>query len=78
MLKPSLSYAEEWIFRNGGGGWWHPIHVHLEGHQLVGYEKDFEADGFVGADGLLGAQGQAQMTALPDWEQLVSTYGLNR
>ena len=77
MLKPSLSYAEEWIFRNGGGGWWHPIHVHLEGHQLVGYEKDFEADGLVGADGLLGAQGQAQMTVLPDWEQLVSTYGLN-
>lgn len=76
-IKPSLSYAEEWIFRNGGGGWWHPIHVHLEGHQLVGYEKDFEADGFVGADGILGAQGQAQMAGLPDWAQLVSTFGFD-
>ena len=78
QTKPSLSYAEEWIFTNGGGGWWHPIHVHLEGHQLVGYEKDFEADGFVGADGILGAQGQAQMAGLPSWNQLVGTYGLDR
>ncbi len=36
--------AEEWVLRNGGGGWWHPIHIHLESHQLVSYEKDFEAD----------------------------------
>lgn len=41
---PWLDHAEEWVFRNGGGGWWHPIHVHLESHQLVSYEKDFEAD----------------------------------
>jgi FtsP/CotA-like multicopper oxidase with cupredoxin domain len=26
--------AERWIFENGGGGWWHPIHVHLEGFQI--------------------------------------------
>jgi FtsP/CotA-like multicopper oxidase with cupredoxin domain len=78
QIKPSLSYAEEWIFTNGGGGWWHPIHVHLEGHQLVGYEKDFEADGLVGADGILGAQAQAQMAGLPSWNQLVGTYGFDR
>jgi FtsP/CotA-like multicopper oxidase with cupredoxin domain len=41
---PLVDGAEEWVFRNGGGGWWHPIHVHLEGHQLVRYEKDFLAD----------------------------------
>jgi len=40
--------AEEWILRNGGGGWWHPIHVHLESHQLVSYEKDFAADDVIG------------------------------
>lgn len=40
--------AEEWVFRNGGGGWWHPIHVHLESHQLVAYEKDFAADDVIG------------------------------
>ena len=76
-IKPSLTYAEEWILTNGGGGWWHPIHIHLEGHQLVGYEKDFEADGLVGADGILAAQGQAQMAGLPDWSQLVGTYGFD-
>lgn len=47
--KPNgRDYAEEWVLRNGGGGWWHPIHVHLEGHQLVRYEKDFAADDVIG------------------------------
>lgn len=41
---PVLDGAEEWVLRNGGGGWWHPIHIHLESHQLVSYEKDFLAD----------------------------------
>lgn len=41
---PNLGSAEEWVLRNGGGGWWHPIHMHLESHQLVAYEKDFLAD----------------------------------
>jgi FtsP/CotA-like multicopper oxidase with cupredoxin domain len=40
--------AEEWILRTGGGGWWHPIHIHLESHQLVSYEKDFTADDVIG------------------------------
>lgn len=43
---PSLGTAEEWILRNGGG-WWHPIHIHLESHQLVSYEKDFDADAII-------------------------------
>ena len=46
---PELGTAEEWVLRNGGGGWWHPIHIHLESHQLVSYEKDFAADAFVDA-----------------------------
>jgi len=29
-----LGAAEEWTFVNGSGGWWHPVHVHLESHQL--------------------------------------------
>lgn len=41
---PVLDGAEEWVLRNGGGGWWHPIHIHLESHQLISYEKDFGAD----------------------------------
>jgi len=30
---PTIGTAERWIIRNNGGGWWHPIHIHLEGHQ---------------------------------------------
>ncbi|MEZ5941085.1 MAG: multicopper oxidase domain-containing protein [Planctomycetaceae bacterium] len=44
---PTIGTAEEWVLRNGGGGWWHPIHIHLESHQIVKYEKDFIADGIV-------------------------------
>lgn len=76
-VKPSLGYAEEWILRNGGGGWWHPIHIHLEGHQLVAYEKDFEADALVGADGILGARAQARMARLPNWPDLVGRFGFD-
>jgi FtsP/CotA-like multicopper oxidase with cupredoxin domain len=51
--SPLLNSAEEWILRNGGGGWWHPIHIHLESHQLMSYEKNFDADK-PGADPALG------------------------
>jgi FtsP/CotA-like multicopper oxidase with cupredoxin domain len=26
--------AEQWTIENGSGGWWHPIHMHLEGFQV--------------------------------------------
>jgi FtsP/CotA-like multicopper oxidase with cupredoxin domain len=26
--------AERWIITNKSGGWWHPIHMHLENHQI--------------------------------------------
>jgi FtsP/CotA-like multicopper oxidase with cupredoxin domain len=32
--KVRLGTAERWILKNGGGGWWHPIHLHLEAHQV--------------------------------------------
>jgi FtsP/CotA-like multicopper oxidase with cupredoxin domain len=31
---PRLGSAERWILRNSSGGWWHPIHIHLESHQI--------------------------------------------
>jgi FtsP/CotA-like multicopper oxidase with cupredoxin domain len=31
---PRVGSAERWILRNGAGGWWHPIHIHLESHQI--------------------------------------------
>ena len=34
---PVLNSAERWIFENGGGGWWHPVHIHLEAHEIVKY-----------------------------------------
>jgi len=34
---PTLGSVERWICRNGSGGWWHPIHVHLESHQIISY-----------------------------------------
>ena len=26
--------VEKWVLKNGSGGWWHPIHIHLESHQI--------------------------------------------
>ncbi len=35
---PTLKTAERWILENDGDNWWHPIHIHLESHQLVKLE----------------------------------------
>ncbi len=34
FIPMPVGVAEEWTLVNGSGGWWHPIHVHLESHQL--------------------------------------------
>jgi FtsP/CotA-like multicopper oxidase with cupredoxin domain len=31
---PRIGTAERWILKNEGGGWWHPLHIHLEAHQV--------------------------------------------
>ena len=31
---PQLESAERWVLQNNSGGWWHPIHMHLEHHQV--------------------------------------------
>lgn len=48
---PELGSTEEWTFENGGGGWWHPIHTHLEGFQIQTlngktppFERSFNSD----------------------------------
>lgn len=33
--NPTLNTAEEWTLKNGSGGWWHPIHIHLESHHQM-------------------------------------------
>ncbi|TLZ62903.1 MAG: multicopper oxidase family protein [Methanobacteriota archaeon] len=31
---PKSNTAERWILKNDGGGWSHPVHLHLEAHQI--------------------------------------------
>lgn len=35
MAIPRLNTGEIWIIRNGGGGWVHPMHLHMEEHQIL-------------------------------------------
>ena len=35
LARPQLDEPEIWTFKNGGGGWWHPIHVHLNSFQIL-------------------------------------------
>lgn len=50
---PTLGTAEEWTLENSSGGWWHPIHIHLESHQQIRnnntgrapwYQNSFKSD----------------------------------
>jgi FtsP/CotA-like multicopper oxidase with cupredoxin domain len=35
LWAPTLNTFEEWGINNGGGGWTHPMHIHMEEHQVV-------------------------------------------
>jgi FtsP/CotA-like multicopper oxidase with cupredoxin domain len=35
LWAPKLNSFEEWGINNGGGGWTHPMHIHMEEHQVV-------------------------------------------
>ena len=32
---PRLFGTEKWILENKSGGWWHPVHIHLESHHQI-------------------------------------------
>jgi FtsP/CotA-like multicopper oxidase with cupredoxin domain len=35
LWAPTYGSFEEWGINNGGGGWTHPMHIHMEEHQVV-------------------------------------------
>ncbi|HEY6195086.1 MAG TPA: multicopper oxidase domain-containing protein [Candidatus Eisenbacteria bacterium] len=35
VAQPRLDDVELWTLKNGGGGWWHPIHIHLSLFELL-------------------------------------------
>lgn len=48
---PELGTTEQWTFENSSGGWWHPIHTHMEGFQIKTingkrppFERSFNSD----------------------------------
>jgi FtsP/CotA-like multicopper oxidase with cupredoxin domain len=55
--------AERWIIKNGGGGWWHPIHIHLECHQVQRFNGKPPAiqDSFKKDTTLLGPGDEAEI-----------------
>lgn len=34
-VTPTLDRVEKWVLQNNSGGWAHPLHIHLEAHQIV-------------------------------------------
>jgi FtsP/CotA-like multicopper oxidase with cupredoxin domain len=58
---PRLDSAERWIIKNGGGGWWHPIHVHLEAHQVQSFNGRRVARPFKQDTTILGPGDQAEL-----------------
>jgi len=37
IASPRLDAAERWFIVNKSGGWWHPIHIHQELHQVQSF-----------------------------------------
>jgi FtsP/CotA-like multicopper oxidase with cupredoxin domain len=63
FVTPKLGTAERWILRNKGGGWWHPIHIHLEAHQVQKFNGRAPPayDAFKKDTTLLGGDDQAEV-----------------
>ena len=45
---PKRGVPEVWEIQNGGGGWVHPMHMHMEEHHIL-YRNGKPAQGFAGA-----------------------------
>lgn len=60
---PTLGTAERWILRNNGGGWWHPVHIHLESHQIrrLNGRLPGPADRFKNDTVILDGNGEAEI-----------------
>ena len=35
MAGPARAIPEAWGINNGGGGWTHPMHIHMEEHHII-------------------------------------------
>jgi FtsP/CotA-like multicopper oxidase with cupredoxin domain len=58
---PRLGGAERWILKNGGGGWWHPVHLHLEAHQVQSFNGRRVAVPFKQDTTILGPGDEAEV-----------------
>jgi FtsP/CotA-like multicopper oxidase with cupredoxin domain len=54
LWAPTLNSFELWGINNGGGGWTHPMHVHMEEHQVVSRTGTLQTAGIVNP-GVAGA-----------------------
>ncbi len=63
QATPTLGTAERWILRNTSGGWWHPIHIHLESHQIrrLNGRLPGPADRFKNDTVILDGNGEAEI-----------------
>ena len=63
---PILNSAERWIFQNKSGGWGHPVHIHLEAHEIQKYNgipKKLK-DGSINPEFPAGYVGNVDVSAL--------------
>ena len=53
---PKVGTVEKWVLKNGGGGWFHPVHIHLVDFQIISrdgappfpYEKGWKDVVYIG------------------------------
>jgi FtsP/CotA-like multicopper oxidase with cupredoxin domain len=68
LWAPTLGTFEEWGINNGGGGWTHPMHIHMEEHQVV-YRTALPLSDEGGGDPALEPLAKADLVGLQPSEQ---------
>ncbi|HET9596033.1 MAG TPA: multicopper oxidase domain-containing protein [Anaeromyxobacteraceae bacterium] len=61
LWAPTLGSFETWGINNGGGGWTHPMHIHMEEHQVVFRTGTEQTAGIVNVPGSTGVTAEDPM-----------------
>jgi FtsP/CotA-like multicopper oxidase with cupredoxin domain len=81
LWAPTLNTFETWGINNGGGGWTHPMHIHMEEHQVVARSSGLGAgsnpphpEDPIGKEDVVALEGSEQTTIYRGFRTFLGNY----
>jgi FtsP/CotA-like multicopper oxidase with cupredoxin domain len=76
LWAPTVNSFETWGINNGGGGWTHPLHIHMEEHQVVSRSSNnvIHPEDPVGKEDVVALEGSEQTTIYRAFRTFLGNY----